>query len=49
MHGVLNIDENKKLVTQFPCKSQDESFKPDNVCQIKIKVLQYQNLKTLGN
>ena len=27
MHGVLNINE-KKLITQFYCKSRDESFKP---------------------
>ena len=27
MHGVLNIDK-KKLITQFVCKSRDESFKP---------------------
>ena len=26
MHGALNIDE-KKLITQFTCKSQNESFK----------------------
>jgi len=27
MHEALNIDE-KKLITQFACKSQDESFDP---------------------
>jgi len=27
MHGTLNIDENKKLITQFACKSRDKSFK----------------------
>jgi len=26
MHGALNIDKNKKLITQFACKSRDESF-----------------------
>jgi hypothetical protein len=28
MHGVFNVDE-KKLITQFGWKSQDESFKPN--------------------
>jgi len=28
MYGALNIDENKKLITQFTCKSRDKSFKP---------------------
>ena len=27
MHGALNIDKNKKIITQFICKSQGESFK----------------------
>jgi len=26
MYEALNIDENKKLITQFICKSRDESF-----------------------
>jgi len=28
MYGALNIDENKKLIIQFVCKSRDESFEP---------------------
>jgi len=28
MHEVLNIDKNKKLITQFTCNLRDESFKP---------------------
>jgi ADP-glucose pyrophosphorylase len=28
MHGVLNVDE-KKLITQFGRKPQDESFEPN--------------------
>jgi len=28
MHKVLNIDENKKLIIQFVCNLQDESFEP---------------------
>jgi len=46
MHEALNIDEKQKLIIQFACKSQDESFKPSYfmigqcLCQIKIKVLQ---------
>jgi hypothetical protein len=29
MHGVLNIDEIKKLITQFCCTLRDEHFKPN--------------------
>ena len=28
MHGALNIDKNKKLITQFVCKLRDEYFEP---------------------
>jgi len=28
MHKTLNIDENKKLIIHFICKSRDEFFKP---------------------
>jgi hypothetical protein len=28
MHEVLNVDE-KKLITQFSCKSRDKSFEPN--------------------
>jgi len=28
MHKELDIDENKKLIAQFACKSRDESFEP---------------------
>jgi hypothetical protein len=29
IHGVLNIDKQKKLIAQFGWKSRDESFKPN--------------------
>jgi hypothetical protein len=29
MHGVLNVDEIKKLITQFGCTLRDESFEPN--------------------
>jgi hypothetical protein len=29
MHGVLNIDEIKKLIAQFDWKSRDERFEPN--------------------
>jgi hypothetical protein len=29
MHRVLNVDERKKLITQFNCKSRDKSFEPN--------------------
>jgi hypothetical protein len=28
VHGVLNVDETKKLIAQFTVKSRDESFSP---------------------
>ena len=28
MYEILNIDENKKLIAQFVCKSRDEYFEP---------------------
>jgi len=36
MHGTLNIDKNKKLITQFASKSRDKSFKPS--FQIKMEL-----------
>jgi hypothetical protein len=29
MHGVLNIDEIKKLIAQFGCTLRDERFEPN--------------------
>jgi hypothetical protein len=29
MYGALNVDENKKLITQFGRKTRDESFEPN--------------------
>jgi hypothetical protein len=29
MHGVLNVDEIKKLIAQFSCTLRDESFEPN--------------------
>ena len=28
MHEILNIEKKQKLITQFACKSRDESFDP---------------------